>query len=104
MMGQFVVTAQVGVAKPYSRPDNYFSLYPNPANNRLKIALSNPNSVVYYLTITTASGRTVLMSPTPEISNGLDISNLPAGVYLVKLWDNETKATYIQRFVKSASN
>ena len=104
MMAQFIVTDPTAIPKKLSEKENYFSVYPNPAGNRLNLKLNNPDYKVYYLSINTVSGRTVLMSPFPDLSNGLDISFLNPGVYTVQVTDNDSKATFYQKFVKAAGN
>ena len=73
------------------------SLYPNPANNVLNIALqgSDVNEVV----VIDIYGKTVARTTVAEGNNTLDVSALPAGMYFVQLRaNNSVKAT--QKIVK----
>ena len=73
------------------------SLYPNPANNVLNIALqgSDVNEVV----VIDIYGKTVARTTVAEGNNALNISALPAGMYFVQLRaNNSVKAT--QKIVK----
>ncbi|MBS1773804.1 MAG: multicopper oxidase domain-containing protein [Bacteroidetes bacterium] len=99
MMGQFVVSpfaAGVNTIKT----DVAFTLYPNPANSRLYIQLADATTEVYYITITTITGRTVMMLPQPDLHSGIDISMLPSGTYMLQLTDKQTKAVTTQKFIK----
>ncbi len=99
MMGQFVVEGSAGV-KNAPLPEVSYTLFPNPALKKLFIQLEDPRVVVYYITITTINGRTVMMLPQPDLSNGIDISMLPSGSYIVKLMDKESKQITIRKFIK----
>ena len=102
MMGQFVVTDTATHTLPSGIKEvtgASFRLYPNPANQRLYIQMQNAADV-YYVRICDLSGRTLLMLPQPELSNGIDLSGFAAGTYLLQLTDKQTKSTTTQRFVK----
>ena len=73
------------------------SLYPNPANNVLNIALQG--SEVNEAVVIDIYGKTVARTTVSEGNNTLNISALPAGMYFVQLRaDNTVKAT--QKIVK----
>lgn len=99
MMGQFVV-GSVAANVNEIKPNTEFTLYPNPANTRLYLSLSDNKTEVYYITITTIEGRTVMMLPQPELNSGIDISNLSGGMYLLHMTDKETKTVTTKRFIK----
>jgi hypothetical protein len=76
-----------------------FILYPNPAKDELRITnyeLRDGNIAIYDLT-----GRLVLMSNNLKVSESndliIDVSSLPAGVYMIKLIESKNVST--QRFV-----
>ena len=99
MMGQFVVTGtplSINVVS-YS---NDFKLYPNPANDKINIVLKDALTDIYYITISTVEGRIVMMLPQPQWENGIDISGLEAGTYLLQMMDKETKSTTTKKFIK----
>lgn len=102
MMGQFVVTntnTAIGMNEK-NKDEKDFLLYPNPANDRLYISFIDPSMVAYYIRITNSVGKTIYMLPRPELSNGLDISALAAGIYFIQLTDDKTKLTTIKKFIK----
>lgn len=98
MMGQFVVTGGTGIDD--KKEGTAFSLYPNPATSQLFVKMEDATNEIYYITIINLLGKTVMMLPKPEINNGIDISSLSPGVYIVQLMDNKTKSITTQRFVK----
>ena len=98
MMGQFVVNALLGINQETLTTD--FSLYPNPANDKIFINLKDVSTEIYYITIATLTGRVVMMLPQPEWQNGIDVSTLASGVYILQMKDKETKSTTNRKFVK----
>ena len=58
-----------------------FNLYPNPTYNELNIELS-ADIFVENIVITDRSGRVVMLVP---FSNTISLTNLPAGLYFVRL-------------------
>ena len=100
MMGQFVVTGGTTGINQVDKETNDFTLYPNPANDRLYISFTDPSMQAYYVRITTATGRTAFMLPRPQLQSGIDISSLSAGVYLLHLTDEKTKNTITRKFIK----
>jgi blue copper oxidase len=98
MMGQFIVTDKTSGIKSVNQSD--FSLYPNPANDKLYISFNNQESKVYYISILNVVGKAVLMLPRPELGNGINISSLNAGTYFVQLTDDKTKAVTVKKFIK----
>ncbi len=98
MMGQFIVSNALGTASNNTKLG--FSLYPNPASEKLFITLDDLNTEVYYITITTIEGRVVMMLPQPQWENGLDISKLATGTYILQLMDKENKKVTSKKFIK----
>lgn len=99
MMGQFVVSPFLSGVKSLNNIVD-FKLYPNPANSRLYVQLADATTQVYYITITTTTGRTVMMLPQPDLANGIDIAHLAPGNYVLQLTDKQTKSITTQQFVK----
>lgn len=106
MMGQFVVKNS-GVAGINEAEEVIpeFSLFPNPASNKLNITFQNRNAsdvsnLVYYIRIFNSAGKTIYLLPKPRIQNGIDISNLAAGVYFLQLTDEKTKKISTVKFIK----
>ena len=103
MMGQFVVkNPTVGIVEGTStvqqRP--LFSVYPNPAFNKLFFNNNGSDQGVYYVRITNILGKTMYMLPKPEVQNGIDISNLPVGIYFAQVIFDKTFETQTLRFIK----
>jgi blue copper oxidase len=98
MMGQFIVTDKTSGIKSTDKSD--FSLYPNPANEKLYISFNNQDTKVYYISILNIVGKAVLMLPRPELGNGIDISSLSAGTYFIQLTDDKTKYVTVKKFIK----
>lgn len=86
------------ISNPISSSDNLI-IYPNPANSLLHIDVDNvvADSNVEILSI---EGKVVLRSPLNELRSSFDISNLPVGLFFVRLNDGilniETKKLIIQ--------
>ena len=99
MMGQFIVTGTMA-NNQNDAPSTAFSLYPNPANDRLFVHLKDASVAIYYVTISTMQGRVVMMLPQPEWKDGIDISSLEAGVYTFQMMDKETKSVTTKKFIK----
>jgi hypothetical protein len=77
-----------------------FSLYPNPANDELYIAFSDASKQVASVKITDALGRIVYQLSKPQLQNGIDISQLASGIYLLQVADEQTKIPAVQKFIK----
>jgi blue copper oxidase len=99
MMGQFVVTSPAGFNE-IKKELISFSLFPNPADEKLIIKMADITSEVYYVTIVNASGKAMIMLPQPEITKGIDISMLAKGIYFIQLMDKKTKSITTQKFIK----
>jgi hypothetical protein len=98
-MGQFIVQNTTGVNELSNTTTDY-TLYPNPVGNKLYLEFVDPNMQAYYIRITDMVGRTKYMLPSPQLNNGIDVSTLAPGVYLLQLTDNRTKAIITKKFVK----
>jgi bilirubin oxidase len=99
MMGQFVVKSALGTNE--NKVATAFNLYPNPSTDKLFINLSDASTEIYYITITTLEGRVAMMLPKPQWQNGIDISSLSSGVYLLRLTDEKTKSVTTKKFIKN---
>lgn len=100
MMGQFIVTDKTSSIKTVNKLSTDFTVYPNPANEKLYFSFNNSDAKVYYVSILNIVGKAVIMLPRPEWQNGIDISNLSAGTYFVQLTDDKTKTVTVKKFVK----
>lgn len=98
MMGQFVVTGNsTGIKNEIF--ENSFSVFPNPAKDKLFFTFHNPNLKAYYVRIVNTLGKTVYMLPRPDLENGIDISELSSGMYYVQFTDEQTKQVISKKFV-----
>lgn len=77
-----------------------FTIYPNPANNKLFISATSQYDIKK-IVVTNLQGKTVISSQfiNEASTKGLDISQLPQGVYLVKVLDKQG-GIEIQKIVK----
>lgn len=99
MMGQFIVTSTTPTSEINNAPIDY-SIYPNPANNRLYVKFADQTASAYYVKIINSIGRTMYMLPRPELEKGIDISHFAADIYFMQLTDDKTKQVVTQKFVK----
>lgn len=90
MMGQFVVTDPAAITQ-VGKLTEQFTIYPNPASDRLYIRMKDPGNSAYYVRITDLAGRTLMMLPRPALTSGIDISNLATGTYTLTLTDEQHK-------------
>jgi aminopeptidase N len=65
----------------------YFSIGPNPANDRLNVFLGHQSVKTVVLNISDLSGRSILKAGLSKTIETIDISRLNAGVYLVSVND-----------------
>jgi hypothetical protein len=76
------------------------TLYPNPVVDGFQIA---NDELVESISITTVTGER-LMNQAHRSGDSVDTSELPAGSYIVTMYNKDNQTTGIQRFVKSAGN
>ncbi len=100
MMGQFIVTNKTTGVKDLHATGPEFSIFPNPANNKIFISFADASTQAYYVRITNAVGRTIYMLPRPQLNNGIDISSLAKGIYYLELTDEKTKQTSTRKFIR----
>jgi hypothetical protein len=71
-------------------------IWPNPVSGALNITLKVNQPIQGQLF--TADGRLLHTNTFSRESNILDVSNLPSGMYFLKLWNDHTSET--QHFIK----
>lgn len=98
MMGQFVVTAPASIRSYVDQLG--WSVYPNPAGNRLYIELDDKTNSAYYMRIMDMAGRTRMMLPQPDLRQGISVEALPPGSYFLQLTDVLHKQMFTKTFVK----
>ena len=77
------------------------SIYPNPVNYELKI--TNYEGIIEKVEITDLTGKIIINSQfslekPKEILNSIDVSTLPQGMYLIKIYTD--KGVVVEKFVK----
>jgi hypothetical protein len=78
--------APAGISEPES---SQISIYPNPATDKL-ILKTSVTSTSSHLSIMNLNGQELIVQPITEPKTQIDISNLPRGVYFVRLTNNKT--------------
>ena len=76
---------------------SYFTIYPNPAKDFLKIDFKN-SIEVQSINIYNTVGQLVLVIPNAQNTNNVDVSSLKSGNYFVKI--NSDKGTSSSKFIK----
>jgi len=79
-----------------------FSINPNPVANVINIKFNSTKTKAYYIWICDAVGRTMMMLPQPEISNGINVAALPKGIYFIKIMDEANKKIITKKFIKGS--
>lgn len=73
-------------------------IYPNPADDEVTIRIHDNKTAATQLALIDITGRTILsinMNKTPQDEYKLDVSNVPSGIYLIKITTNEE--SYVSR-------
>jgi hypothetical protein len=78
-------------------PIKQFSVYPNPANDVIYFALNFVEETIA-IEITDAQGRIVIKDTKNNADKTINIKELPAGIYFLKL--NATEAVWVSAFMK----
>ena len=94
----FCIDFQVGLSELYSSTG--FSVYPNPAHNKLIIQLDHFNSNNTTLTIYNMLGETVLSKKLIDKIANINIDFLDNGVYFICIYNG--KETIRQKIIKNA--
>lgn len=91
----------VTVDKPTANIETAFTeltIYPNPVTNEL---FFKSNKSVSEVAIFDISGKKVIMAQPNAESGQVVVSELPKGIYLVKVWSSKTSAPVVKRIVKN---
>lgn len=70
-----------------------FQIYPNPANNLLNVQFASDVTSNSVVTIYDNTGRLVLSQPISTQNERIDISQIPAGIYFVKVQNKQIQHT-----------
>jgi len=73
-------------------------IYPNPTQSSITIELPTQPSKNTALTISNTNGQQLITQPISEPQTEIDISHLPAGIYIIKVWNDED--VMIQKVIK----
>jgi len=98
MMGQFVVTSTTPVEET-PQIEHDVTILPNPAHGKVYVQFTDATLQVYYVRISNALGKTMLMLPQPQLGQGIDISSLSTGVYYIQVTELKTKHVATKKFI-----
>lgn len=73
------------------------SIYPNPVKDMLNINISDENKTKAVVMIYDLMGKEMMNNAFSEI---LDISSLNGGMYIIKIMNTETQATFTEKLIK----
>jgi hypothetical protein len=76
------------------------SLFPNPTPDLLNLRYTGSISADTRVSVVDATGKIRAFQPLPAQEYGLNLSDLPAGVYLLMVWEAD-RQVIAQRFVKT---
>ncbi len=82
------ITFPVGIAATHSARLS-LNVYPNPASEKLIVALNTINSISGTITITNTSGKEVYRAHASKNSKAIFIGNLPSGMYFLKFTNGD---------------
>jgi len=88
MMGQFTVVDD-GSTGVETLETEIFSIYPNPANDKIKVKLKN--SINQEIQIIDVKGKLILESTLNTNEGNIDVSHLNSGVYFIKTTNKNFK-------------
>ncbi len=72
---------------------NKVIVYPNPANEKITVDLSNSNTTTATIKLMNIVGETMLVEQTNDTKHQLDLSSFPNGVYLIQIQSNNSTST-----------
>jgi hypothetical protein len=76
-----------GLASSYDNHESIF-IYPNPSNTNISVVLSALPSTITLLTISNTNGQQLITHLIIESKTEIDIKHLPAGIYIIKVWND----------------
>ncbi len=77
-----------------------YMIVPNPVKDILHVNFSSPSTVAYYAWIFDELGRTMLMLPQPDLTTGINLSQLAKGTYVLSIMDQANKSVVSKKFIK----
>jgi hypothetical protein len=79
--------------------DNEINMYPNPAHDELNIVYS-PNADVHNIAVYNIIGKVMMVYKVTGPSANLNLENIPAGVYFVRLTNSRGEMVTTKKFTK----
>jgi hypothetical protein len=78
------------------------TIYPNPANNMLNVSVSSSVEGRITITVIDVSGAPLFTRTlgSGETNTQINIANLPAGIYFVKIISSNSSENTVKKFVK----
>ena len=74
------------------------NIYPNPTHSSITIELPTQPSKNTSLTLSNTNGQQLITQPITEPQTEIDISHLPVGIYIVKIWND--KDVMVRKVIK----
>jgi hypothetical protein len=94
----FSVSGPNGIVPAANDGNLAFSLYPNPANDKLNCVINKPTQNTTLQLFTTAGRAAAPAMPVTQANTEIDVSTLPAGLYFLQLQDDKQRV--VKKFVK----
>jgi len=77
---------------------NRLFIYPNPSSTQITIETTTTPRKNTSLTISSTNGQQLITQPITEPQTEIDISHLPVGIYIVKVWND--KDVIVRKIIK----
>ena len=77
---------------------NEIQIYPNPTQSTITIKLPTQPSKNTTLTISNTNGQQLITQPITESKTEIDLTHLPAGIYIVKVWND--REVMVKKIIK----
>ena len=74
------------------------TIYPNPTHSTITIELPTQPSHNTSLTISSTNGQQLIIQPITKPQTEIDVSHLPVGIYIIKVWND--KDVMVRKIIK----
>ena len=96
----FIVTKPAGAGVPFVAPNtNDVILYPNPANSELNVVYDEASDVKN-IAVYNIIGKVMAVYKVTGNSANLNLDNIPAGIYFVRLYNSTGNIVVTRKFTK----
>lgn len=95
----FVINKLVNGVPTVSNKEAEIQLYPNPAGNEINV-IYDQNADIKNIAVYNIIGKTVAVYKVKGNSARMNIENIPAGIYFVKLYNGSGNAVVTRKFTK----